>query len=88
MCIFLDISAEDAAKRGGFGTEKYERQEMQDRVRGLFEMLMQKSEGEEMVRINAGGSVDVVQSEIRKQVKECMERIDTEETPLRVIERW
>ncbi len=61
---------------------------MQDRVRGLFEMLMQKSEGEEMVRINAGGSVDVVQSEIRKQVKECMERIDTEETPLRVIERW
>lgn len=51
LCIFLDISAEAAAKRGGFGTEKYEKKEMQDQVRILFETLMQKPEGDDFVRI-------------------------------------
>ncbi|EOA84288.1 uncharacterized protein SETTUDRAFT_42927 [Exserohilum turcica Et28A] len=60
LCLFLDISAEDAAKRGGFGTEKYEKKDMQDRVRALFETLMQKKEGEDFVRIDAGGSMDEV----------------------------
>ncbi|CAO2647295.1 Nn.00g082170.m01.CDS01 [Neocucurbitaria sp. VM-36] len=48
VCIFLDISAEDAAKRGGYGTEKYEKKDMQDRVRELFETLMQRKEGEDL----------------------------------------
>src|ERR1700761_1730726 len=34
LCVFLDISAEAAANRGGFGGEKYEIPEMQVRVRG------------------------------------------------------
>ncbi|KAI0606531.1 Thymidylate kinase [Pyrenophora tritici-repentis] len=54
LCIFLDISAEDAAKRGGYGAEKYEKKDMQDRVRVLFETLMQRKEGEDFVRIDAG----------------------------------
>ncbi|KAG9193399.1 dTMP kinase [Alternaria panax] len=56
LCLFLDISAEDAAKRGGYGTEKYEKKEMQDRVRELFETMMQK-EDEDFVRIDAGENV-------------------------------
>ncbi|KAF2826844.1 thymidylate kinase [Ophiobolus disseminans] len=61
LCVFLDISAEDAAKRGDYGMEKYEKKEMQDRVRALFETLMQRKEGEDFVRIDAGESLEEVQ---------------------------
>jgi dTMP kinase len=85
LCLFLDISAEDAAKRGGYGTEKYEKKEMQDRVRELFETLMQRNEGEDFVRVNAGRSVEEVQKGIRDEVERCLSE---EERPLRVVGGW
>ncbi|KAH7071291.1 thymidylate kinase-domain-containing protein [Paraphoma chrysanthemicola] len=88
LCVFLDISAEDAAKRGGYGTEKYEKKEMQDRVRELFETLMQRKEGEDFVRIDAGSSLEEVQQRIQEEVKRCIERVDTQDPPLRVVEEW
>lgn len=88
MCLFLDISAEDAAKRGGFGTEKYEKKDMQDRVRALFETLMQKKEGEDFVRIDAGGSMDEVAAKVREQADRCIERVAKGQLPLRVVEDW
>lgn len=88
MCIFLDISAEDAAKRGGYGTEKYEKKEMQDRVRELFETLMKRKEGEDFVRIDAGASLEEVQEKVKKEVDQCIERVDRESLPLRVVEEW
>lgn len=75
LCLFLDISAEDAAKRGGYGTEKYEKKEMQDRVRGLFETLMQKPEGEDFVRIEAGRGEEDVAAQVRQEVDRCIERV-------------
>lgn len=36
MIIFLDISVEDAMKRGEFGQERYEKKDIQERVRELF----------------------------------------------------
>jgi len=88
LCVFLDISAEDAAKRGGYGTEKYEKKEMQDRVRELFETLMERKEGEDFVRIDAGCSLDDVQTKVRKEVDRCIGHVDGESVPLRVVEDW
>jgi dTMP kinase len=88
ICIFLDIAAEDAAKRGGYGTEKYEKKEMQDRVRELFETLMQRNEGEDFVRIDAGSSLEDVQTKIREEVVRCIECVDRENSPLRVVKEW
>lgn len=88
LCVFLDISAEDAAKRGGYGTEKYEKKEMQDHVRELFETLMGRKEGEDFVRIDAGASLEEVQKKVKVEVDRCIERVDREDLPLRVVEEW
>ncbi|KAI4628247.1 hypothetical protein J4E80_002385 [Alternaria sp. BMP 0032] len=88
LCLFLDISADDAAKRGGYGTEKYERKEMQDRVRELFETMMQKKEGEDFVRIDAGESMTDVAAKIRQEVDRCIERVAKGQLPLGTVEGW
>ncbi|KAK4226692.1 thymidylate kinase-domain-containing protein [Podospora fimiseda] len=36
LVLFLDLDEEQARKRGGFGEERYEKQDMQKRVRELF----------------------------------------------------
>ena len=88
LCIFLDISADDAAKRGGYGPEKYERKDMQDRVRELFETMMQKKEGEDFVRIDAGESMTDVAAKIRQEVDRCIERVAKGQLPLGTVEGW
>ncbi|KAI4652648.1 uncharacterized protein J4E79_008955 [Alternaria viburni] len=88
LCLFLDISADDAAKRGGYGTEKYERKDMQDRVRELFETMMQKKEGEDFVRIDAGESMTDVAAKIRQEVDRCIERVAKSQLPLGTVEGW
>ncbi|KAI4689699.1 uncharacterized protein J4E84_003879 [Alternaria hordeiaustralica] len=88
LCLFLDISADDAAKRGGYGTEKYERKDMQDRVRELFETMMQKKEGEDFVRIDAGESMTDVAARIRQEVDRCIERVAKGQLPLGTVEGW
>ena len=61
LCIFLDISPEEAAQRGGFGTERYETDEMQKKVRQLFYELRERVEHEEMVFVDAGASIKEVE---------------------------
>ncbi|TFK25153.1 hypothetical protein FA15DRAFT_655393 [Coprinopsis marcescibilis] len=39
VVLFLDIAPEQAKQRGGFGEERYEKEEMQARVRKLFERI-------------------------------------------------
>jgi dTMP kinase len=39
LVIFLDITSTDAAARGSFGEERYEKKEIQDRVREVFTKL-------------------------------------------------
>ena len=86
--MFLDISAEEAAKRGGYGTEKYEKKEMQDQVRKLFEVLMESQEKDDFVRIDAGRKLDEVQSDIQKAVRKVIDRLDEHGGALRVVEPW
>lgn len=66
--VFLDLAEAEAAARGGFGEERYETGEMQRRVRGLFwglkagevEGVRFGEEAEDLVVVDAGGSVDEV----------------------------
>ncbi|ORX96956.1 thymidylate kinase-domain-containing protein [Clohesyomyces aquaticus] len=88
LCLFLDISAEDTAKRGGYGMEKYEKKEMQDRVRELFQVLMARAEKEDFVSIDAGGSLEDVQKRVRDAVRNIMEAVDRDLRPLRFVEPW
>ena len=88
MVLFLHISPEDAAKRGGFGTERYEKKAMQDRVRGLFEEVRAKRESEDFVVVDAGGSVEEVQGRIRREVGDVVREVERQGRPLRGVEEW
>ncbi|KAF2436980.1 thymidylate kinase [Tothia fuscella] len=87
ICLFLDISPEEAAKRGGFGTEKYEVKKIQDRVRELFNELQKSSDGDDFVRIDAGRGFEVVEEEIWGKVINLMES-EEDRGLLRVVEEW
>jgi dTMP kinase len=91
LCLFLDLAAEEAARRGGFGDERYEKREMQDRVRELFaEMRTHADEAEDIVTIDAGGSVEEVEGRIRDAVAAAgLLRLSATDTrPLRYINPW
>ena len=69
VVVFLNLEAEEAEKRGGFGDEKYEKREMQLRVRELFlELLAGEGDEREMRVVDAGSSVDVVEDRVWKEV--------------------
>jgi dTMP kinase len=74
ICLFLSISAEEAGKRGGYGSEKYELREMQDRVRTLFGELVDNNQ-EDFVVIDAGKKAEEVESCILEEVGVCLKRI-------------
>lgn len=89
LCLFLDISAEDAAQRGGFGSERYEKQEMQDRVRRLFEeMRTHPDEADDIVVVDAGKSVDEVAKTIERIVDDQFSDRAAAAQPLRYINPW
>ncbi|KAF2497116.1 P-loop containing nucleoside triphosphate hydrolase protein [Lophium mytilinum] len=88
VCVFLDISVEEAAKRGGYGGEKYEVQEMQDRVRELFGVLRDSAEKDDFVSIDGGGSFEDVQKTVREAVERAMKKVDGESLPLRFVQPW
>ena len=89
ICIFLDLSSEEAAKRGGFGNERYEKEELQSRVRGLYqEMRRHQDEDEDIVLIGAGRSVEVVEREILKVVQNAKLLVDGQNSALRHVQPW
>lgn len=89
LCLFLDVSAEEQARRGGFGEERYEKAEMQQRVRELFgEMGKHQDEGEDLVRIDANGSEEEVWTRIVKVVEQRLGGKRREERRLRYVNPW
>jgi dTMP kinase len=89
VCLFLDISAEEAAKRGGFGKERYEKQDLQDRVRELYERMRDHpDEGEDIVRINAGRSMEEVEAQILRVVNDTRRKVDEWAPDLRYVRPW
>lgn len=89
VCLFLDLSSEIAAQRGGFGTERYEKQELQARVRSLYaEMREHRDERDDIVIIDAGKSVSEVGSEISAVVRDVQARVQGQGGLLRRIMPW
>lgn len=84
LCLFLDITPEVAASRGGFGEEKYETESMQKRVRELFMDLMRGQDGEDVRTIDAGKPPEVVEKVMTEIVEEVMNGTILQ-TPLRKI---
>ena len=68
--IFLDITPEKAKERGGYGEERYEKEEMQKRVREIFhrigdETILRGDEvGTRWVTIDAGRDQEAVAKDV------------------------
>lgn len=62
MTFFLDLPTSEAEKRGGFGEERYEKRELQEKVRRVFHEL----KGKEWVMVDARGSVQAMHEAILK----------------------
>lgn len=89
--MFLDLNPEEAQRRGGYGDEKYEKKEMQERVRERFLGLLGKGEEEsnDMFLVDAGDSVDVVEGRIWEEVKGVVENVEGGGwMGLGVVEEW
>ena len=83
ICVFLSISPESAAKRGGFGLERYEKREMQIRVAELFRVLQESPDGEDIVEIDGGGALDIVEAKVLHVVESRFREVDAQLLPLR-----
>ncbi len=75
LCIFLDLDPEVAAERGGFGEEKYEKVEVQRRVRELFGELRGGFWTEEMVVVDAAGDVEQVHHRVLEIARDRIRRV-------------
>mmetsp|Transcript_12484 Transcript_12484/g.24882 ORF Transcript_12484/g.24882 Transcript_12484/m.24882 type:complete len:240 (-) Transcript_12484:808-1527(-) len=76
VVIFLDLNPEEAEKRGGYGGERYEKRDMQMKVRKVFDKL--RIEDNDRVPwhvVEASGSVEEVQERIRLIVTKTIEQV-------------
>ncbi|EPQ25909.1 uncharacterized protein PFL1_06582 [Pseudozyma flocculosa PF-1] len=78
LTVFLDLDAETAAARGGYGEERYEKREFQAKVREAFKLVSSevKDHGGKWATVNAAGSLDDVTREIHKVVVQSTATID------------
>ncbi|KAA8643055.1 hypothetical protein EYZ11_011728 [Aspergillus tanneri] len=86
ICLFLRISPDEAAKRGGFGIERYENESMQKRVRELFGTLFDRQLSGDIHFVDAGRPFEEVSRDIQMAVTERISRLDAI-GPLRKLER-
>ncbi|KAL4923742.1 bifunctional thymidylate/uridylate kinase [Aspergillus undulatus] len=80
LCLFLSISPDEAAKRGGFGGERYENETLQTRVRELFTTVFDLQLDSNIKTVDAGKSFEEVSRDISKIVTDALERVDTSGT--------
>ena len=75
--MFLDISPDKAKERGGYGEERYEKEQMQRRVAEIFDTLAQEIKGNnsQWAVIDAGQEKDVVAEEIWGHVVPLMDGV-------------
>ncbi|KAI7829503.1 thymidylate kinase-like protein [Gamsiella multidivaricata] len=65
LTFFLDLPTSEAEKRGGFGEERYEKRELQERVRDVFLQL----KSNEWVIVDACKSVQSMHNELLREVE-------------------
>ncbi|XP_021740069.1 thymidylate kinase-like [Chenopodium quinoa] len=68
MVLYLDISPEKAAERGGYGDERYERLDFQGKVREKYQALHDAS----WKMVDACLPMEEVQKKLREYVLECV----------------
>eukprot|EP00127_Corallochytrium_limacisporum_P005126 Clim_evm32s199 gene=Clim_evmTU32s199 len=78
--FFLELSMEEASKRGEYGAERYEKEEFQKKVREVFYQVKKP----EWISIDAARTVDEVADDIIVQAKEVVKK--AENRPISVIE--
>jgi dTMP kinase len=88
-CIYyMDISAEEAAKRGGFGNERYEATPFQLSVREKFTELMdhdQKIEPNLWKVINAVGSIEEIHEKLLQMSLNIINDVQSQNMPLKTL---
>ncbi len=62
VVIFLDISIEEAKKRGDYGLERYEKEEFQRKVRQAYEKLHSSY----WVTVDGARSMDDIHTDLKK----------------------
>ena len=75
VVIFLDLSQEEAEKRGGYGGERYEKRDLQKRVRNRFSELQSMDERLNIVPwhiIDASQTIEDVQKDISSIVNDTI----------------
>lgn len=75
LTLFLDLAPEQAAARGGYGTERYEKEALQARVRALFKSMGDETPG--WVTIDAGRDREAVAHDIWTHVEPLVHGIDS-----------
>lgn len=92
LVVYLDLDLEEAQKRGGFGEEKYEKTEMQRRVKEIFLHLNDKGtdEGQDMFVVNAGGTVEEVGSAVLHKVLDKVALVESgaQGNEIRRVRAW
>ena len=83
--VFLSLSSEIAAQRGGYGEERYEKEEIQRKVRDIFTKMQDdpRDAGDWHV-VDAGSDVE----EVSKRIWEVVEPLlgNAKDTELRSIQ--
>jgi len=72
LTLFLDIDPEVAKARGGYGEERYEKEELQARVREVFQRIGADvvRSGGRWISIDAGRGMDEVTNDIWEKVEQ------------------
>lgn len=78
LTMFLDLDAETAAARGGYGEERYEKLDFQAKVRDAFTRVSQdvRAHGGRWVTIDASKTLDQVTDHIQRAVQRVTSSID------------
>ena len=80
LTLFLDLVPEKARERGGYGEERYEKEEMQKCVRAVFEVIgtemVDDNSNTRWVTVDAGEEKEAVQSVIWKHVEPLQNGIE------------
>lgn len=74
--IFLDLDPLEAERRAGYGTERYEKKEFQERIRSLFLNIFSSSlPGANAHVIDASSPVEIVESQIFDAINDILRSV-------------
>ena len=89
VLLFMDLPADKAEARGGFGEERYEKPAFQAAVRAAFEALkaqMAASAAPSIwATVDAAGSIEEVAARVQGAVEGPLARAQSGEAPLRAL---